>query len=157
MTVNAQNLVAAASKAKVQVATAESLTAGLVGATICDIPGASAIYRGGVISYSSDVKAKVLGVSAQLLAENGAVDAEVACQMASGVAGVCGADYAVATTGVAGPEPADGKPVGTVFIGIYAAGRVFATEKHYAGNRAEVRGATVDDALRLLTQAIEEV
>ena len=101
----------------VQVATAESLTGGDVGGAICTVPGASAYYRGGVISYAYEVKARVLGVDAQLLATEGAVNPEVAAQMAAGAARVCGADYAVSTTGVAGPDPADGQPVGTVFIG----------------------------------------
>ena len=87
----------------VQVATAESLTGGDVGGAICTVPGASAYYRGGVISYAYEVKARVLGVDAQLLATEGAVNPEVAAQMAAGAARVCGADYAVSTTGVAGP------------------------------------------------------
>ena len=85
----------------VQVATAESLTGGDVGGAICTVPGASAYYRGGVISYAYEVKARVLGVDAQLLATEGAVNPEVAAQMAAGAARVCGADYAVSTTGVA--------------------------------------------------------
>ena len=93
-----------------QVATAESLTGGDVGGAICTVPGASAYYRGGVISYAYEVKARVLGVDAQLLATEGAVNPEVAAQMAAGAARVCGADYAVSTTGVAGPDPADGQP-----------------------------------------------
>ncbi len=102
----------------VQVATAESLTGGDVGGAICTVPGASAYYRGGVISYAYEVKAQVLGVDAQLLAREGAVHPAVAVQMAVGAARVCGADYAVSTTGVAGPDPADGQPVGTVYIGV---------------------------------------
>ncbi len=90
------------------VATAESLTGGDVGGAICTVPGASAYYRGGVISYAYEVKAQVLGVDAQLLAREGAVHPAVAVQMAVGAARVCGADYAVSTTGVAGPDPADG-------------------------------------------------
>ena len=97
------------------IATAESLTGGDVGGTICTVAGASEYYRGGVISYASAVKASVLGVNEELLAKNGSVDPEVARQMAQGTARICGADYGVSTTGVAGPEPHDGKPVGTVF------------------------------------------
>lgn len=152
----AEQLVQTARAKKVELATAESLTAGLVGATICDVPGASAVYRGGVISYSSDIKASVLGVSAKYLKEHGAVDPEVAAQMAAGVARVCGADYAVATTGLAGPDPADGKDVGTVFIGLYARGEVSAYGKKYVGSRADIRQATVADALEILLLAVKQ-
>ncbi len=93
----------ASQEGPVQVATAESLTGGDVGGAICTVPGASAYYRGGVISYAYEVKAQVLGVDAQLLAREGAVHPAVAVQMAVGAARVCGADYAVSTTGVAGP------------------------------------------------------
>ena len=123
----------------VQVATAESLTGGDVGGAICTVPGASAYYRGGVISYSYEVKARVLGVDAQLLATEGAVNPEVAAQMAAGAARVCGADYAVSTTGVAGPDPADGQPV---------------FERHYDGDRARVRAAASADAIALLARAV---
>ena len=106
----------ASQEGPVLVATAESLTGGDVGGAICTVPGASAYYRGGVISYAYEVKAQVLGVDAQLLAREGAVHPAVAVQMAVGAARVCGADYAVSTTGVAGPDPADGQPVGTSIL-----------------------------------------
>ncbi|MBM7051290.1 CinA family protein [Rothia sp. ZJ1223] len=153
----AQRVIETAKTRGVQLATAESLTAGLVGATLCDVPGASAVYRGGVISYSSDVKAGVLGVSAQLLKTQGAVDSEVVRSMAQGAARVCEADCAVATTGAAGPEPADGKPVGTVFIGIFCAGETYAYEKKYEGNRQEIRQATVEDVLAYLLAHLEKL
>jgi len=138
----------------VQVATAESLTGGDVGGAICTVPGASAYYRGGVISYAYEVKARVLGVDAQLLATEGAVNPEVAAQMAAGAARVCGADYAVSTTGVAGPAPADGQPVGTVFIGVHAPGGCEVFERHYDGDRARVRAAASADAIALLARAV---
>ncbi len=115
------------------VATAESLTGGDVGGAICTIAGASEYYLGGVISYASAVKAAVLGVDRGLLERCGSVDAEVAVQMAAGTARVCGADYGVSTTGVAGPEPHDGKPVGTVFIGVFGPAGSAAHERHYTG------------------------
>jgi PncC family amidohydrolase len=99
-------------------AVAESLTGGLVAATIVAVPGASAALRGGVVAYATEVKASVLGVDAGLLARVGAVDPDVADAMAAGVARLLGADYGVATTGVAGPDPQDGHPVGEVWISV---------------------------------------
>ena len=105
-------------------ATAESLTGGLVCAALTDVPGASAVVRGAVVAYATELKAQVLGVDPDLLATGGAVQAEVARQMATGVCRVLGADVGVATTGVAGPDPQDGHPVGTVFVAVAAEGRV---------------------------------
>nr|MCW1079429.1 nicotinamide-nucleotide amidohydrolase family protein [Streptococcus anginosus] len=85
------------------VAFAESLTAGLAAASVADVPGASAVLRGGVVSYATDLKASILGVSSERLASHGPVDREVALQMARGVCDVAGADVGMATTGVAGP------------------------------------------------------
>jgi len=99
-------------------ACAESLTGGLVSAAVTDVPGASAVLRGGVVSYATDVKAGVLGVDRALLAHVGAVDADVARQMAKAVRRVMGSDWGVATTGVAGPDPQDGAAVGTVFVAV---------------------------------------
>jgi nicotinamide-nucleotide amidase len=103
---------------KLTVATAESLTAGMVAATLANTPGASGMLQGGVVAYQNSVKAGVLGVPEELLAEVGSVDGQVAEAMADGARRACGADLGISTTGVAGPEPHDGKAVGTVFIGI---------------------------------------
>ena len=103
------------------VATAESLTAGMVAAVLADTPGASGMLQGGVVSYQNTVKADVLGVPRELLDAVGSVDGQVAAAMADGARRICGADVGVSTTGVAGPEPHDGKAVGTVFIGIATA------------------------------------
>ncbi|MDO4917517.1 MAG: CinA family protein [Rothia sp. (in: high G+C Gram-positive bacteria)] len=134
------------------IASAESLTGGEVGSEICSVPGASATYMGGIISYSSQVKATVLGVDSTLLEQAGSVDARVAEQMAQGAARVCSADFAVATTGVAGPEPHDGKPVGRVHLGISSPAGTRAVEKNYVGDRAQIRKQATDDALKLLEQ-----
>lgn len=98
------------------VATAESLTGGQLGSTITTIPGASKIYRGGVIAYASDLKTDLLGVSQSLLAEGGAVQAQVALDMATGVAQRLDAEFGLAVTGVAGPDSQDGHLPGTVFV-----------------------------------------
>nr|WP_240958059.1 CinA family protein [Streptomyces barkulensis] len=100
------------------VAAAESLTGGLVAAELTAAPGASATVRGSVTAYATEVKHEVLGVDGGLLRERGAVDAEVARQMAAGVRRALGTDWGVATTGVAGPEPQDGKPVGMVYVAV---------------------------------------
>ncbi|MFE5899705.1 CinA family protein [Streptomyces sp. NPDC056488] len=99
-------------------AVAESLTGGLVAAELTGVPGASASFRGSVTAYATALKHELLGVDAALLAERGAVDPEVASQMAAGVRARLGADWGIATTGVAGPEPQDGQPVGTVYVAV---------------------------------------
>ena len=98
------------------VATAESLTGGQLGSTITSIPGASKIYRGGVIAYASDLKTSLLGVSNTLLSEGGAVQAQVALDMATGAAQRLEAEFGLAVTGVAGPDSQDGHLPGTVFV-----------------------------------------
>jgi nicotinamide-nucleotide amidase len=100
--------------------TAESLTGGLVGAAVTAVPGCSSVYRGGVVTYATDLKAQLLEVDEDLLREVGAVHPRVVRAMAEGAARLLGADYAVATTGVAGPSAQDGRPPGTVFVGVRA-------------------------------------
>ncbi|MFG2652417.1 CinA family protein [Streptomyces sp. NPDC048436] len=99
-------------------AVAESLTGGLVAAEVTAVPGASRVFRGSVTAYATELKHEVLGVDGTLLAERGAVDPDVALQMAAGVRAVLGADWGIATTGVAGPDPQDGQAVGTVFVAV---------------------------------------
>lgn len=131
--------------------TAESLTAGLVASTLACVPGVSAVLRGGVVSYTDEVKAHLLGVDAGVLADLGAVSAPVAVAMAEGARRALGADLAVSTTGVAGPGPAGGVPAGRVFVAV--AGPDAPTEVvrlDLDGDRAQVRAATVAHALRLV-------
>ena len=97
-------------------ATAESITGGQLGSTITAIPGASQIFRGGVVAYATDLKSSLLGVSDSLLADGGAVQAQVALEMATGVAVKLDADFGLAVTGVAGPTSQDGHLPGTVFV-----------------------------------------
>lgn len=134
------------------VAVAESLTGGLVAAELTSVPGASQAFRGSVTAYATPLKSEVLGVDAALLAARGAVDAEVARQMAAGVRRALGADWGVATTGVAGPEPQDGQPVGTVFVAVCGpcdAGKVTALRLN--GGRADIRRESVRSVLELLS------
>ena len=104
------------------IAMAESLTGGLVTAALTTVPGASAVVRGGIVAYAADLKNALLGVDAELLARVGAVDGDVALAMARGARERLEASVGVATTGVAGPDPADGQPVGTVHIAVSTAG-----------------------------------
>ena len=144
----ATELVTAASSAGLSVATGESLTAGLVAAAIADVPGASAVLRGGVVSYAVDVKASVLGVDRDLLAERGPVDPDVAEAMAVGAASVCGADIGISTTGVAGPDAHGGHLPGTVYIGWSGPNGSGSRLHRFEGSRSEIREASVRAALR---------
>lgn len=144
-------------------ATAESLTGGQIGSTITSIPGASKVYRGGVISYASDLKVSLVDVPQTLLDSGGAIQAEVALAMAIGVANNLHADFGLAVTGVAGPDPQDGKAPGTVFVAAVhrdESGKVIekeVEELHFSPEvtdpreiRAEIRTETVAAALELL-------
>lgn len=155
----AQRLVADLSRRGATVAVAESLTGGLVVSTLVGVPGASAAVRGGVVAYATPVKHSVLGVSADLLAANGAVDPEVARQMAAGVRIALSVDgepatWGISTTGVAGPEPQDGKPVGTVYVGIASADGATAWELHLDGGREAIRTATVSELLTRMSSVV---
>jgi nicotinamide-nucleotide amidase len=132
-------------------AVAESLTGGLVAAAVTSVPGASKVFRGSVTAYATDVKRDVLGVDGGLLDERGAVDADVALLMAVGVRRLLGADWGVATTGVAGPDPQDGKPVGTVFVSVAGPGdRGNVAALRLNGDRTEIRMTSVRSVLGLL-------
>jgi nicotinamide-nucleotide amidase len=152
----AAQLVGLLTRRRQTVAVAESLTGGLLGAAITTVPGASAVFRGGVIAYATDVKAALLGVSAALLAERGAVDPDVAGAMAVGVRERLGAAIGAATTGVAGPEAADGKPPGTVHIAVSAAGGTVVQTLALPGSRDEIRRDTVERSLRLMWSVLWE-
>ena len=132
------------------VATAESLTGGLVAAELTRVAGSSATFRGGIVAYHSDLKTSLVGVDACLLARGGAVQAQVARQLADGVQGRLGATWGVATTGVAGPEPSDGRPVGTVFVAVAGPGTASVRQVSLRGDRDQIRQASVHAALRLL-------
>jgi nicotinamide-nucleotide amidase len=138
------------------VATAESLTGGLVAATLTDIPGASRTFRGGVVSYATDLKASLLGVDPAMLAAHGAVYAPVAAAMAAGVRDRLGATVGVATTGVAGPDSQDGVPPGTVHIAVSLADDTIVRTIALAGDRDEVRTLTVERVLGLLLGRLRE-
>jgi nicotinamide-nucleotide amidase len=138
------------------VATAESLTGGLVAAALTSVPGSSAAVRGGVVAYATELKADLLGVPADLLERRGAVHGAVAEAMAEGARDRLGATTGVATTGVAGPDPAEGKPVGMVFVAVAGPGGLASRQLVLTGGREEIRAATVESVLGLLIGALQE-
>lgn len=137
------------------IATAESLTAGMLSSVIAGVPGASAVLQGGIVAYNNTVKHRLLGVSADTLAARGAVDSETARQMASGVRKRLNADLGVATTGVAGPEPSEGKAVGIVFIALSTVDDTVAKLLRFNGTRQHIREATVAASLQLVAEWLE--
>lgn len=140
---------------KATVATAESCTGGLIAASLTEVPGSSAVVRGGVVSYVNDVKMKSLDVPETAFVDGSAVCEDVAVAMALGAASELGADVACSVTGIAGPggeEP--GKPVGTVWIGISSSGSAFAKEFHFKGNRENVRAQATQAALEMILEAL---
>jgi PncC family amidohydrolase len=131
-------------------ATAESLTGGVLAQLVSAPPGASETYLGGVVSYATAVKVRVLGVSERTVAEHGVVSDQCAREMAEGVRRLLGADWGVSTTGVAGPTTQDGKPVGTVFLAVAGPGGTTCVERHFEGSRAQVRDRAAAAAARLV-------
>jgi len=138
------------------VAAAESLTGGLVAAALTDVPGSSTAFRGGVVAYATELKSQLLGVDSRMLARHGPVYAPVAAAMAEGVRERLDATVGVATTGVAGPDPADGFPPGTVHIAVSLADDTVVRTMALAGNRDEVRRLTVERTLGLLLGRLRE-
>jgi len=135
-------------------ACAESLTGGALTATFVAVPGVSAVLRGGVTTYATDAKASVLGVPADQLKETGPVDRDVAIQMARGACRLLTADVALATTGVAGPGPAEGREAGTVWVACAGGLGEEAELLHVVGSRAEVRQAAIDAAVQILARRL---
>ncbi|MDO5493956.1 MAG: CinA family protein [Nesterenkonia sp.] len=178
-------LVARLTELGLTVATAESLTAGAVCSRLAEVPGVSSVLRGGVVSYTNALKTDLLGVEAELLEARGAVDDEVARRMACGVLLTTGADVGLSTTGVAGPEPHQGQPVGTVWTAVAVRTdslrrgglrvsedwepRTLSTEagpvrvrcraelRLFEGDRAAVRAGSVEGAVGLLRDLAESV
>lgn len=131
-------------------AVAESLTGGLLAAAVVDVPGASTVLRGGIVAYATDLKQALLGVDDDLLRRHGAVHPDVAAQMATGVRDRLGATWGLSTTGVAGPDPQDGRPPGAVHVGLAGPDGVRVVSLSIGGNRGQVRHETVDAALGFL-------
>lgn len=150
----AARAVHAAAEAGLSLGTAESLTGGALAAAMVSVPGASTAFEGSVVSYSHAVKQRVLGVEAELLERTGAVSAEVAEAMASGARTALGVDVAVSTTGVAGPEPHDGQPVGTVWLGAAGPRGLSSRLLRLEGDRGQIRRLSVRAALEMLVEVL---
>jgi nicotinamide-nucleotide amidase len=138
------------------VAVAESLTGGLVVADLVSVPGASAVVRGGIVAYATELKRDLLGVDAALLAAGGPIQAAVAEQMASGVRERLSADVGLATTGVAGPDPQDGHPPGEVWIAVASAAGIRSVRLELGGDRAAIRRETVEAVIELALESFPE-
>lgn len=134
-------------------ATAESCTGGGIGAVLTSVPGSSAVYKGGIVSYTNEIKQKLLGVPSDLLTNQGAVSCEVAQAMAKGARSEFDSDIAVSVTGLAGPSGDDyGNPVGTVFIGYCDENTCLSREFHFDGDRNAVRKQSISAALTLILE-----
>jgi nicotinamide-nucleotide amidase len=148
--VNAAAVVHALKERGETLAVVESLTGGLLASRIVEVAGASAVFRGGLVVYATDLKTALAGVPRDLLDERGAVDPEVAVRLAAGGRERCGADWGLATTGVAGPEPQDGKPVGLVYVAADGPYGPVVEKLDLDGGREAIRERAVGAALRLL-------
>lgn len=146
----AKAMLGALTERRETLATAESLTGGRVAALITAVPGSSAVFLGGVVSYATEVKIQVLGVPAEVVASHGVVSRECAQAMAQGVRTLLGTTYAVATTGVAGPGPSDGTPAGTVWLGVAGPGGSRAELVRLEGDRSEIQKQATRRAVELL-------
>ena len=132
-------------------AACESLTGGMISAALVDIPGASSVVRGGLVTYQTDVKTLLAGVPAKLIEDKGVVSAEVAMAMADGTRRKLGVDAAVSATGLAGPDGGTPDcPVGTVYIGVSTAGKTFALPLALTGNRTRIRTLAMKHAINAL-------
>lgn len=156
---DAERLVARLGELGWTLGVAESLTGGLVVASIVEVAGASKVLRGGIVAYATDLKAKLLGVDETLLAAHGPVHPRVARQMADGVRRAVGqgtdtADVGIATTGIAGPLSPDGQPVGTVHIAVSTPLGSRVESLVLEGDRAQIRAAAVVRAIRLALDAL---
>jgi PncC family amidohydrolase len=150
----AEQAVHALSGRGLTLATAESLTGGGLGDAVTSVPGASAVYAGGVVTYATRVKVDLLGVPVEVVDRHGVVSSECAAAMASRVRELVGADLGVATTGVAGPDPQEGKPVGLVYVAVADGSGASVEELSLTGDRAAIRHATVEAALGLLVRRV---
>ena len=136
-------------------ATAESCTGGMIGAALTAVPGASKVYKGGVVSYWSEVKQELLGVDPEDLKNLGPVSAQVAGSMADGARKALHTDYGISVTGLAGPDGDEfGKPVGTVFVGLSTRSKTVARQFRFYGDREDIRNQA---ALAALEFILEEV
>ena len=136
-------------------ATSESCTGGMIGAALTAVPGASKVYKGGVVSYWSEVKQELLGVDPEDLKNLGPVSAQVAGSMADGARKALHTDYGISVTGLAGPDGDEfGKPVGTVFVGLSTRSKTVARQFRFYGDREDIRNQAARAALEFILEEI---
>lgn len=138
------------------VATAESLTGGRLAVRFTDVPGVSETFLGGAVTYATALKVSLLGVGQKIVDEHGVVSAQCAQAMASGVRAVTGATYGLSTTGVAGPDAQEGKPAGTVYVGLAGPGFVTSSMLQLEGDRTQIQEATCEAVLAALEVRLRE-
>ncbi|WP_228278405.1 CinA family protein [Brevibacterium limosum] len=152
-----RRIISTCTRLGISLASAESLTGGRFVASLVDVPGASAVVRGGLVTYATDLKASLAGVDADHLEETGPIDPVVAAQMAVGTAVQCVADIGISCTGVAGPDPQDGKPVGLVYTAIAFGGKAKVFEHEFTGDRDAIRKQTVQAMAVNLDEFVAEL
>lgn len=152
-----QLLAAFLKKYNLKLTTAESCTGGLLAGTFLNVPGASAVYDEGYITYANHAKRELLGVKKKTLKKHGAVSRQTAKQMAKGAAFAAGADVALSVTGIAGPDGGTPeKPVGLVYIGCYALGKTKVRECRFTGDRSQIRSQSVQAAMEFAVECIQK-
>jgi len=152
----AEKLVKLLKEKNMTVTTAESCTGGMIASAIISVAGASACFKEGYITYSNEAKKKLLGVREDTLKQHTVVSAQVAQEMAAGAAKKAESSLAVSVTGVAGPDPDEGNPVGLVYIGIAFKGSVYASRFQFAGSREEIQRQAACEALALALGVVSE-
>ena len=151
----AEKIIASLDKNNLSVCTAESCTGGGIAKALTDVPGCSKVFDGGIIAYSNDIKCRLIGVDSKIIEIFGAVSKETAIEMAKKNAGIFKTDFAVASTGIAGPAGGTkDKPVGTVWLAVLARKKIITEKNIFAGNREEIRKQTVSRALELILKEI---
>lgn len=154
---NAEAVVELLKEQQLTVTTVESCTGGLVAGRLVDVPGVSEVFKQGFITYSNKAKRKLVNVKKETLKQCGAVSEKTAREMVKGGILATGSDAAVAVTGVAGPEGGtEEKPVGLVYIAAAVKGRIYVKEYHFEGDRAQVRESSVEAALELLKEVLQD-
>ena len=150
-----QNLVDLLKAEKLTIATAESCTGGLIAKLITDVPGASDVFIGGVVSYSNAMKVKLLGVKSETLDRFGSVSENTVSEMLDGILNQTGADLGIAVSGIAGPSGGTReKPVGTVYIGVAFHGQQIITQYFFQGSREDVRMASAKEGAEMIIKII---
>lgn len=150
------NLIEKLSEKNYSISTAESITAGLIAARICDISGASKVFNGGIVSYSKEAKCKLLGLKREDIDTFGVYSEETAISMAKGVKKATNSNVAIAITGVAGPGSDENVEAGTVYCAFIVDGLIISEEKFFNGDRQEVRDKAASYAIKRVEELLEK-